>query len=213
MILGCLTLPFRLLATVILLGVLYVGWVNRAEVKRWVHDMTAEPVAPVAEAEPVSAVVERATSRLDSLSRGAVDSVVLSPGEVEILARDAIGRRAGGVVDSVDVRLFDGEVSVRGRVDPERLPAGTLGPLQRWFDGPQTVEVRGPLNLLRPGTGEWRIEQVVVSRVPLPGALWERLLQAVVPGAGRSLTFPVDQWIGGIRVTPDGTTLYGGARR
>lgn len=213
MILGCLTLPFRLLSAAILLAVLYVGWVNRAEVKRWVHEVTSERVDQVAEQEPVARIIKRATSRLDSLAAGRADSIVLTPPEISALVRDAVERRSGGAADSIDVRLFDGEVAVRGRIDPDRLPAGTLGPLQRWFDGPQVVEVRGPLNLLRVGTGEWRIEQVAVSRVPLPAALWERLLQAVVPGASRSITFPVDRWITGLRVTPDGTVLYGGGPR
>ena len=46
MILSCLAWPARLVGTAVLVGIGYLGWVNRGEVRRWVHQVTAEP-APV----------------------------------------------------------------------------------------------------------------------------------------------------------------------
>ncbi len=213
MISGCLSLPARLLSLVVVAGLLYLGWVNRDEVRRWVNRMTADPAPSSAEAPPPGALIETAAARLDSLARGRADSVVLGVPEVTAIVAAELEQRAAGLVDSVSVDLSEGEVAVRAQVDADRLPAGSLGPLAEWITGRQTVRVSGPLNLLRLGTGEWRIEQVTVRGLPLPRPLWERMLALVVPGARSSLTFPVDQWITGVRMTPRGAILYGEGRR
>ena len=213
MIKGCLTLPFRILATVVAAGALYLVWINRDEVKRWVHQLTAESVAGPAEAESVAALTSRATARLDSLARGRVDSILLAPAEIEALVIGEISRRAGTLVDSVSLELGDGEATLRGQIDPAQLPAGAVGPLGSWLEGRKAVEVRGPLGLLRLGTGEWRIEQVLVGRIPLPRPLWARLVSPLLPGTGSSVIFPVERWVTGIRVTPTGAVLYGGGGR
>jgi hypothetical protein len=175
--------------------------------------MTAEPVVgPPAEAPPPAVLLESAFARLDSLARGRADSVVVPGVEMTALVSAELDRRAGGLADSVTVELGDGELSVRARVDATRLPPGALGPLVDWVKGRQVVRVGGPLNLLRVGRGEWRIEQVTVRGLPLPRPLWERLIGVVVPGARSAVTFPLDQWITGIRVTPSGTILYGRGR-
>jgi len=210
---GCLSLPARLLSLGLLAGVIYVGWVNRDEVRRWINRKTADPVVPAAEAVPPGALVETAAARLDSLARRRADSVILDEAEVTAMVAAELERRAAGLMDSVTVSLTDGEVAVRALVDADRLPAGSLGPLAEWIKGRQSVKVSGPLNLLRLGTGEWRIDQVTVRGLPLPRPLWERMLSLVVPGARSSFTFPVDQWITGIRMTPNGAILYGQGRR
>ncbi|MGE3617068.1 MAG: hypothetical protein AB7L66_14450, partial [Gemmatimonadales bacterium] len=206
---GCLTLPFRLLGLAIMIALGYLAWTHRAEVKRWVHEMTAEPGSLPAEAESPAQLIRVAEARLDSVVRRRADSVLLSPRETEALVVEEVARRLGTLADSVSVQLGDGSVSLRGRIDPARLPANSLGPLRDWLEGPRMVEVGGPIGLLRVGTGEWRISSVSVSRVPLPRPLWEPLLAAVLPGARTSLTFPVDQRVTGVRVTPRGTVLYG----
>lgn len=213
MILSCLSLPARMLGMALLAGVVYVGWTNRADVRRWVHQQTAEPAPPPDARVLPGELRQRAMTRLDSLARHRADSVVLTRGEIGALVVAEVDRRAAGIADSVRVELGDGDVSIRARVDAGRLEGRNLGPLAEWLSGRQTVEVGGPVGLLRLGTGEWRVERVVVRGLPVPKALWERLLAAVVPGARSTLTFPVDRWITGVRVTPDGAVLYGGAAR
>ena len=213
MIKGCLTLPFRILATVLVVGAIYLGWVNRTGLKQWVHEMTADPGSGTAEAESPEALVRTAAARLDSLARGRADSIVLGPRETEALVAEEVARRAGTFADSVSVELRDGEVAIRARIDASRLPPGSLGPVSGWIEGRRTVEIRGPLALLRLGTGEWRITQVTVARVPLPRPVWEPVLGLVLPGATNSFTFPLERWITGVRVTPAGTILYGGGGR
>ena len=213
MILSCLSLPARILGLALVAGVLYLGWINRDDVRRWVHQRTAEPAPPPDVTVLPGELRSRAAAKLDSLARRRADSVLLTPREIQSLVVAEVERRARGVADSVTVELGDGVVSVRGRVDAGKLEGHNLGPLAEWLRGRQTVSVGGPVALLRLGTGQWRIETVVVRGLPVPKALWEGLLGMVIPGAGSSLTFPVDRWITGIRVTAAGAVLYGGAER
>lgn len=213
MTLSCLSAPFRLLGLAMVAAVLYVGWINRDEVRRVVHRLTADSPPPPDVTDSPQKLKQRAVARLDSLAKRLADSVVLTAAEVSALVAAEIERRAAGVADSIGVELLDGAVAVRGAVDAGRLPKSSLGPLAEWISGRQRVEVRGPLSLLRLGIGEWRIDQVTIRGIPLPRGLWERLLTLVVPGTAGSITFPVDEWVTGIRVKPGGATLYGRAER
>jgi len=117
--------------------------------------------------------------------------------------------RAGGAIDSLQIELSDGEVEVRGRVDPSALPRGTVGPIAEWIPGREMVTARGPLSLRRVGLGEWRLTDVKVRGLPLPRAVWSRLLPAAGGSSDGTLTVPLEPWITGIRVTPEGVILYG----
>ncbi len=210
MILSCLAWPARLMGTALLVGIGYVGWVNRAEVRRWVHRATAAPTPPPDDTVTPVELRRRAEARLDSLARGRADSVVLTPREVATMVVAEVDRRAVGVADSVVVELLDGGVAIRAQVDAARLPKGALGPLAEWVTGRETVAVQGPLVLRRLGVAEWRVDQVTVRGLPLPRGLWERMLSLLIPGTSGTLSFPVDRWITGIRVTPEGAVLFGG---
>ena len=212
MTLSCVSLPFRLLGLALVAALVYLGWTNRDEIRRWVHRATAESAPPPAEAVDPTELANRARARMDSLSRASVDSIILTPGEVSALVSAEIGRLAGGVAESVTVTLEDGIVAMRGRVDASQLPRESLGPLADWIKGKQTVEAKGPFSLARVGLVEWRIDGVTVQGVPLPRALWSRFLALVVPGTNGVLTFPVADWVTGIRVTRAGVTLHGKRR-
>ena len=209
MMLSCLSLPFRLLGIALLAAGLYLAWHNRDDVRRLVHRMTADGPAPVE--TPVTPELSRSrmAARLDSLSGGKADSVIFPAADVRVLVADELAARAPDLVDSVSVELGDGTVAVRGLVDTSRLPKGILGSIGNLIDGRQPVEVNGALSLLRIGMGELRIENVRVRGVPVPRSVWESLVGTVMPGSRSSLTFPVDTWITGVRVTPGGTVLYG----
>ena len=213
MILSCLALPARLLGMALLAGIIYLGWINRTDLRRFIHQQTAEAAPPLDVTVRPTELRSRAAAKLDSLARHRADSVTLTPGEVQSLVRAEVERRAQGLADSVVVELGDGVVSVRGRVDAGRLEGRNLGPVAEWLSGRQTIEAGGSVGLLRLGTGQWRIDRVVVRGLPVPQALWERLLGLVIPGATASFTFPVDRLITGVRVTPGGAVLYGGAER
>jgi hypothetical protein len=193
---------------------LYLAWVNRDEVRRIVHRLTAEgPPPPPGPVVPIEELRDRALSRLDSLANRRADSVVLPPKEVSALVTGEVRRRAGAAADSVAVELLDGAVAVRAIIDAAKLPKAALGPLGEWISGRQPVEVRGPVAMMRLGAGQWRIDRVSVRGLPLPERLWGGALGAIAPGSSGSIVFPIDQWITGLRVTPEGAILYGRVRR
>ncbi len=217
MILGLLSLPFRLLGFAIMLGVLYLGWTYRSDVRRWVHRATAEPShGPSTATSPPpdrAAAHTRATHRLDSLAKHRADSIVLSSEELEALIAVPLRERAGQAIDSLRVELGDGELAIKGQVDPSQLPRGTLGPLAEWITGRETVEAKGPFALRRLGVGEWRVTDVKVRGLPLPRAVWSRLLPAEGGVGGGTVSVPLEPWVTGVRVTPGGVVLYGKAER
>ena len=213
MIQSCLTAPFKLLVLVIAAGLLYLGWQQREEVRRLVHRLTAEPAPPPDAALSPPALRARAMARLDSLAKQTADSVVLTRAEIVSVVTSEVARQAKGIADSIRVEIFDGGVAVSGSVDAASLPNNSLGPVAELITGRQRIEVRGPLALRKLGTGEWRIDQVTIRGLPLPRSLWAGLLGLVLPGTTGTVTFPVDQWITGLRVTADGAIFYGRAPR
>jgi hypothetical protein len=210
---GCLSLPFRLASVALLILLAYVGWENRDALRRWVHRMTADPVRGSENDLPAGDLRRRARIRLDSLAAGRADSVILTVGEVEALVAGEAGDRTAGLVDSVRVEVRDGELGVRGVVDAARLPPGSLGPLEGSLGGRQAVEGRGPLTFRRLGAVEWRITAVAVRGVPLPRALWARLLPLIIPVQDGTIDLAVPAWLTGLRVVESGIVLYGGAGR
>ncbi|MHB1327775.1 MAG: hypothetical protein ACYC2K_06185 [Gemmatimonadales bacterium] len=206
--LGCLSLPARLLGTALVIGAGYLAWQNQDTIRRWIHRATAETPRPVDTVAPEARKV-RIVAQFDSLAARRLDSVMLSEADVEALVAAELTRQARGYADSLRIEFGNGTAAVRAQVDADRLPPGALGALSEWIKGRQTVEVRGALGLLRLGSAEWRIEQVLVRGVPLPKALWEKYLGVLVAGAGSSLVFPVDEWITGLRVVPSSLTVYG----
>jgi hypothetical protein len=207
---GCLSLPFRLAALALLAIGAWVAWENRDNVRRWVHRVTADAPSRASDAgaDPTE-LRERASRRLDSLERGRVDSVVLSAGELAALVNGDVGRRTVGAFDSVTVELGDGTVTVAARLDPSRLPAGTLGGLAEFVAGGDPVEATGSVGLRRLGVGEWRLGSVRVRGVPWPRALWSQLVDRVAPGEDGSVTFDLPAWVTGLRVSRSGAVLYG----
>ena len=99
MILSCLAWPARLMGTAVLAAVLYLGWVNRADVRRWVHQRTAEPAPRPDETVTPVELRRRAMARLDSLARGRADSVVLTPREVATMVIEEVNRRSAGIAN------------------------------------------------------------------------------------------------------------------
>jgi hypothetical protein len=214
-ILGLLSLPFRLLSWLLVAGAIYLGWTYRVELKRWIHRATADSSLPAPAPGPAPSNASRetlrarATAKLDSLAKHRVDSIVLASDEVEGLIVAPLAERAGNAIDSVTVRFGDGDLGLRGRVDPGRLPRGTLGPLAEWIKGRETVEAAGPFGLRRVGIGEWRVTSVKIRGLPVPKALWSRLLPPEGGADAGSVSIPLEPWVTGVRPTPGGLVLYG----
>jgi hypothetical protein len=211
---GCLSLPFRLLFLALLLLGGYVAWTHRDELRRRIHSWTAESGPPevsgLGRADRAPAVLKR----LEPLGAGRVDSVSLSAPEVASLIAGAVAGRDRGALDSVEVRLAQDDLEVRGRVDTRKLPL-SFGPLSGVVRDYERVEIGGSLVFRRSGLAEWQVTRARVRGIPLPRDVVGRVLRRFGAGADDVLPVPLPASIDGLRVAPGRLVLYGraGARR
>ncbi len=211
---GCLGLPFRLLGLALLVLAGYVAWSNRREIRRRIHDWTAESPAPA----PVAGGRARPTDarmvlrRLDALRTAAADSVVLTAEELATLAADLGARVVPQAVDSVEIRLDHDDMEIRARVDTHKVPV-SLGPLSGVVRDHEYVEAGGRLVFRRAGLAEWEVERVRVRGVPVPLRLLDQQIRRFAPRmAGSAIPVALPAEVTGLRVTPAGLTLYGRSR-
>jgi hypothetical protein len=196
------------LVALVLLLLGYLGWANRDAARRWIHKMTADK-GQVA-SPGTGATLDR---RLDSLTRHLVDSVVLTPGEAEALVLRQVPANVKPKIDSLGAEVGEGTLAVRGQVDGQsiakELPSAVASAL-----GPHpSITLRGPVQLVRAGQGEWRLEDVLVRGIPVPKAIWGALLEKIGASTQPSVTFTLPPWVSGFRVSGSGVVLYGGKTR
>jgi hypothetical protein len=211
---GCLAAPFRILAFLLVVAGLAVGWWYREDILRFGRRQLgmAEPSSPVG--RPDAASLRSGQGRIDSLVRVRADSIVLSPAELASLIAAELARGPGGAPDSLTVELGDREVTVRARVATAPIPAAIRDLLGSALGERETVEVGGRLGLRRLGLGEFEVNRVRVKGFPVPRHLVQRMVDRYVPRTEEGvILFPVPDDFSGIRITPRGVTLYGrGAR-
>jgi len=205
---GCLTLPLRLLALLVVAAGVFVAWTYRAELRRWIHSRTADP-APAAEGWADVGLVPELRARLRELERSRRDTIVLSAAEVASLVAGEVNARFPGVADSIQVRLGRDDIELGARVATEKvkLPLGPAIPLVRAHE---RVNARGRLTFRRAGLAEWQVEAVRLRGLPIPHSLVEGLIRQLSgTGAGGVAEIRLPGWIGGLRAGPGGLVVYG----
>jgi hypothetical protein len=209
---GCFSLSLRLLGLALLVLAGYAAWSYRREIRRQIHQWTAETPAPEASGRGRAADASAVLRRIDSLRVGSADSVLLSAGELASLATDLAAKVVPQAVDSVEIRLDRDDVEIRARVDTRKVPV-SLGPLSSVVRDHEYVEAGGRLVFRRAGRAEWEVERVRVRGVPVPKTFVDEEIRRFAPregGSGIPVALPAT--VTGLRVTPDGVTLYGRSR-
>jgi len=211
---GCLSLPFRLLGLLLLVLLGYVAWSYRSEIRRKVHEWTADGAPPSAKGMAVRGSAAPAARRIDDLLGSRADSVVLSAADVASLVDSLASLVAPGAVDSVSVMLDQDDLMVRARVDTRAVPV-SLGAIGSVVRDHEFVEAGGRIVFRQAGRAEWQLERVRVRGVPLPGDVVQRLIRRFAgSGEGNVIGVDLPRTVGGLRVSPSGVTLYGtGARQ
>ncbi len=207
---GCLLAPFRALGCLVIVAGVVVAWLYRDRVLGAALELAGRRrEVPAAAGRPGTRALATAKARADSVRRGAVDSVILSPAETASLIASGLDPVVRRQLDSLEVRLLDGEIEIGARVATARLPRETLGPLTLAVRDHERVRAAGPVTVIGPAQGEWRIERLDVAGVPLPA-------DAVAPVLGRALgdgrhTLPVaiPPGVRDIRIRPNGAVLFG----
>ncbi len=209
---GCLSLPFRVLGLALLVLAGYAAWSYRREIRRQIHQWTAEGPAPRASGRATPPDAKTVLRRVDALRAGGADSVMLSPDDLASLAAELAARVVPQAVDSIEVRLDRDDVEIRARVDTRRVPV-SLGPLSSVMRDHEYVEAGGRLVFRRAGHAEWEVERVRVRGLPVPKKFVEDQIRRFAPRVGGSgIPVALPSGVTGLRVTPAGLTLYGRPR-
>ncbi len=207
--LGCVTLPFRLLGLVIVLAAAAGLWLYRDKVMGVVAgvargEMTVETLGVADESLRAGAM-----RKLAGLGGAGADSVVLSADEAATLLATAVGGRLQGEFGALELRLGQDLLRVRGTVRTGKLPSEVLGPAALVVREREPVEMAGPLVSVGAGRAEWRIRDLELRGVPLPTAAVQALLhRAVGDSTARGIPFPLPGGARDVRVSPAGLILY-----
>jgi hypothetical protein len=209
---GCLTAPFKLVGCLGLVVLLALGWLYRDRlVREGRRLLDREPVAAAAASgRPGIRALKSARAKIDSLNGWRADSVVLTPAEAASLVGSGLDGTLRKQLDSLQVRLLDGELALTARLRTARLPQEAVGPLSVALRETEPIEATGTLWVVEPGSGEWRVRSFRIRDFPVPADLVPGLIARAL-GRPRQEAVPVaiPPGIAEIRVRPTGAILYG----
>jgi hypothetical protein len=211
---GCIA---RLGCLFVLACAAVVGWFTR---DRWLPERyrphaTAAANAPAWE-RLSDAGAERTRVALDKLSqpRGPVFQT-LSGADVASYVFGALAKTLPASADSVQAMVAGDKVSLRAVVNLSDLGgAGALGPLAGMLGNREPVQLTGSLRVVKPGTGEFQIQQAKVGAISVPRSMIATLVKRFGRGArpagtdADALPLPLPAYIGDIRVANGKITLY-----
>lgn len=209
--LGCLSLPFRLLGLLVVAAVLYLGWTERDRIAPYWHRLTDRPAADAvgATGRPGETALRNATDKIDSLNGWRADSVTLTAAEMASLIGAGLDPRVRGELDSLAVTLGEGRIAVAGKIRTAGLPREALGPLAGAFAEREPIQGAGPVAVTGPGRAEWRLDAFQVRDFDFPREMVPRIVGLLAGDKSDSvLVITIPPGIGGVRVYPDGVTLY-----
>jgi len=217
---GCLTAPFKVLGCLGLVALLVVGWLYRDSVLREgrrllgrVETSAPGPAAAAPRGRPGGRSLASARAKIDSLNGWRADSIVLTPSEVASLMGSGLAPQFRKELDSLQVELLPGEITVRARLRTTQLTSDLIGPLASVLGPNEPVAATGPLRVTGPGTGEWAVRSVQIRDVPLPAPAVSRLVSRALDDPRRTtVPWTVPPGVRAIRVRPGGATLYGAPR-
>ena len=210
---GCLSVPFKLLGTVVVVAALAIGWLYRdrlgTELRRLLDSSDASS-APTGAGRPGSRALASAKSKIDSLNGWRADSVVLTAAEVASLIGAGLDPGLRRQLDSLQVELQDGAVAVDAKLATSRLPRELTGPLAVALREREPVRAAGPIEVTGPGRAEWAVRSFQIREFPIPRDAVPGLVgKAFGDTLRRTIPVRIPEGIRQIRVRPSGATLFG----
>jgi hypothetical protein len=211
---GCIA---RLGCLVVLAVLAVVGWFTR---DRWLPARFRPHVVATAKAptwEPLTSDgADRTRTALSKLSqpKGPVFQT-LSGGDVASYVFYELARQLPPSTDSIQAFVSGDQVAMRANVRMADIGGvGALGPLASMFGDREPVQLTGTFRVVKPGLGEFQINDVKVRQLSVPRGMIPRLIQEIGHGprpAGLSdtgLPLPIPRYVGDIRVANGKITLY-----
>ncbi len=208
--LGCLVM-------IVLLGL--AAWITR---DRWTGYFHAGP--PAAAAAPVHwerltpAGVKRAQAALDSLRtlQGPVFQNV-QPGDASAYVMRALFGRLPEAADSAEAAVVGDEFWVRAKVRARDLGgSNVLGSIAAALADRERLMLGGTFHVVRPGLTEYRVAEIAIGKIRVPGPVIPKLLERLAHGAhldsvrADALPIPTPKYLVDIRVGDGRLTLYKG---
>lgn len=205
---GCLTLPFRLLGLALVV-LLFVGaWLYRDRILTAVRS-AGSPEPPALTGHPGPESLRSARATVAELERAGTDSVVLDADEAASLVAAGLDPMVGARLDSLTVRLGTGRIAVSGLVETGRLPADLVGPLSIALRDRERITAGGPLTMAEPGQAAWTIDEFQLRNLPFPRDVVPRIVErALGEEAGGVLTVRMPAAVRALRVEPQGVILF-----
>jgi hypothetical protein len=204
---GCFLLIVLLLA---------VAWFWYARV-----DTPAGPAttasAPVKLWQPLSAANgERGRAAIQSLGRPSGPVFAnLTASEAASYIFLVLSRDLPPSLRTAEAAVIGNRLYVRSEVELRELGgAGAMGALGALLGDRDSVTLGGTINMLRPGQGEFLIQEVKIGRLNLPSALIPRLLTQIRKGrrvegvSANGLPMTMPAYISDVRIADGKITLY-----
>jgi hypothetical protein len=210
---GCLTAPFRFAGFLGLLLALAVGWLYRdrltGEAQKLVGSFTGAHTSPSG-GRPGSRALLSARAKIDSLNGWRADSVVLNASEVASMIGAGLDPSLRSQLDSLQVELQNGSITVKARLATARLPRELIGPLAVALRPTEPIEAAGPLEVVGPRQAEWKLQSFRIRNFPIPRDAVPTLVSRAL-GDPKRTTVPVKIPAGvrEIRLHPGSATLIG----
>jgi hypothetical protein len=215
--LGCLVI-------LLILGVL--AWFNRdrleALYRRYAGasptaDTTAMVVAASDAWEPLTGdKAGRGKTAVESLAGKAGPAYVnLSAGEAASYIFLEVAKQLPASSEGITSRVRDDRLYVRANVAIRDFGGSrVLGPLGALLGERDTVQLGGNISVLRPGVGEFRVQDVRLGALPVPDAIIPRLVKRIRKGempagiADDALPMKLPTYIGDVRIANGRITVY-----
>lgn len=211
---GCLVLLFFLAI---------VGWFNRDKVSALYSRVSGD--RPAAEEtivrdggwQPLSAAnAERGRRSVESLSaRSGPVFANLTPSEAASYIFLASTKQLPESAKDISASVIDNKLYVRANVALADFGGGkALGPLASLLGDRDTVQLGGTINVIRPGLGEFVVEDVKLGRFPVPASVVPRLIGQMRKAdrppevARNALPMKLPEYIGDVRISKGRITVY-----
>ena len=209
------TFPLRLIGILAFAALVSGAWLFRRELAGMIGPQVGRLTDALGAgvALPDSTAGVRARDKVDSMQGWSADSVVLTAGEMAAVLVEALPPKVREHLDSLGVILGESRLKVSARLETRLIPPELLGPLAGAVQPWEAVAVEGPLVATGRGRAEWRTETLSLRGFTLPSAASRALLERALPGVHDGVVpLSLPRGIGGLRVRPEGVTLYSAER-
>jgi len=219
---GCLKRAGCLVIIILLVAVWY--WYARVEKPRAITPpagATSTATSVNTGWQPLTAAdAERGRRAVQALERQSGPVFAnLTPAEVASYIFMLVAKQLPPSAKNAEASIVGDRLYVRSEVDLKDFGgAKSLGPVGMLLGERDSVRFGGTINMLRPGLGEFLVQEVKLGRIAVPTALIPRLLSQMKRGkpidgiSQNGLPMVMPSYISDVRISNGKITLYKGVR-